>query len=199
MRGAAVGLSVAWTVLAAGQTAAPVTPRTSAAVIAQSAAALGGPPRAEVKAVEQLCDKALANYAIDTIDQVTHARALYIEGYGVLITFEVDLSRVSPLVGFAGGLSKAQRDKIRENEVKRLPEFRQFVQGLAVDAVKPLEHLSPQEHLMVHVDFDYSPYEDREGLPDALSLTATKKDLAGAAARKTPVDGLSSILKVKME
>ncbi len=199
MRGAAVGLSVAWTVLAAGQTAAPVTPRTSAAVIAQSAAALGGPPRAEVKAVERLCDKALANYAIDTIDQVTHARALYIEGYGVLITFEVDLSRVSPLVGFAGGLSKAQRDKIRENEVKRLPEFRQFVQGLAVEAVKPLEHLSPQEHLMVHVDFDYSPYEDREGLPDALSLTATKKDLAGAAERKTPADRLSGILKVKME
>lgn len=166
---------------------------------AQTAAPAGGPSRAEVKAVERLCDKAMETYAIDTIEQITHARALSIEGYGVLISFEVNLSRVSPLIGLAGGLNKAKKDRIRENKLKRLPEFRQFLEGLLLEAVKPLEHLSPEERLLINVDFDYSDYEDSQGLPDSISLSAKKKDLLDAAAGKIPRDQLAGILKVKME
>lgn len=166
---------------------------------AQTAAAVPGPPRAEVKAVERLCDKSIETYGIDTIEQITHARALYIEGYGVLISFEVNLARVSPLVGFAGGLSKAQKDRIRENKMKRLPEFRQFLEGLLLEAVKPLEHLSPEDNLLVSVDLDYTNYEDSDGLPEMISLSAKKKDLLDAAQHKIPREQLLGILKVKVE
>jgi hypothetical protein len=166
---------------------------------AQTAAPAAAPPRAEVKAVERLCDKAIENYAIDTIEQITHARALYIEGYGVVISFEVNLARVSPLVGFVGGLSKPQKDRIRAIKLKRVPEFREFLEGLLVQAVQPLEHLSPEESLLVSVNFDYASFEDTDGLPDAISLAAKKKDLLDAAERKIPHAQLSSILKVKVE
>ena len=166
---------------------------------AQTAAENPGPPRAEIKAVERLCDKAMETYTIDTIEQVTHARALWIEGYGVLITMQVNLAQVSPLVGIAGGLSKAQKEKIRDNKRKRLPDFRAFLEGLMLEAVKPLEHLSPNDHLMLNVDFDYAPYEDSNGMPVTLALVATKKDLLEAAERKVSRDQLAGILKVKME
>ena len=158
-----------------------------------------GPSRSELKAVERLCDKALETYAIDTIEQITHARALWIEGYGVLITVEVNLTRVSPLIGFAGGLSKAQKDRIRENKQKRLPEFRAFLEGLLLEATKPLEHLSAEDHMMLNVDLVYAPYEDSEGMPTTLSIVARKKDLLEAAAHKVPSDQLAGILKVKLE
>jgi hypothetical protein len=166
---------------------------------AQTAAPAAGPSRAEVKAVERLCDKAIETYGIDTIEQITHARALHIEGYGVVISFEVDLSKVSPLVGFAGGLSKAQKDRIRGNKLKRLPEFRQFLEGLLLESVKPLDHLSPEENLLLNVDFDYADYEDSDGLPDSISLTAKKKDLLNAAEHNIPRDQLLHIVKVKVE
>ena len=139
---------------------------------AQTAAPAAGPSRAEVKAVERLCDKAIETYSIDTIEQITHARALYIEGYGVVIGFEVDLAKVSPLVGFAGGLSKAQKDRIRDNKLKRL---------------------------LLNVDFDYADYENSDGLPDSISLTAKKKDLLNAAEHNIPRDQLLRIVKVRVE
>lgn len=166
---------------------------------AQTAAPAAGPPRAEVRAVERLCDKAIETYGIDTIEQITHARALYIEGYGVVIGFEVNLAKVSPLVGFAGGLSKAQKDRLRDNKLKRLPEFRQFLEGLLLESVKPLEHLSLEEHLLVNVNFVYTDYEDSSGLPDSISLTARKKDLLDAAEQKLPRDQFLRIVKVKVE
>jgi hypothetical protein len=191
MRRVMVGLWLCVAVLAAGPG--------STLLAAQTAAPAGGPPRAEVKAVERLCDKAIENYGIDTIDQITLTHALYIEGYGVLISFEVNLSPVSPLVGLTGGLSKAQKERIRDNKLKRLPQFRQFLEGLLLEAVKPLEHLAPEERLLVNVVLDYSPYENSEGLPESISITAKKKDLLEAAERKTPPEQLSGILKVKVE
>ena len=167
--------------------------------VAQTAAPPSGPSRAELRSVERLCDKAMETYAIDTIEQMTHARALWIEGYGVLITMDVNLTRVSPLIGFAGGLSKAQKDRIRENKQKRLPEFRAFLEGMLLEATRPLEHLSADDHLMLSVDLIYAPYEDSAGMPTTLSIVAKKKDLLEAAERKTPSDQLAGILKVKME
>ena len=166
---------------------------------AQTAAPLPAPLRAEVKAVERLCDKAIDNYSIDTIEQITHARALHIEGYGVLISFEVDLARVSPLIVFGGGVTQAQKERIRENKLKRFPEFRQFLEGLLLEAVKPLEHLSAEENLLVSVSFDYANYEDRGGLPETISISAKKKDLLDAVERKTPREQLAGILKVNVE
>ena len=166
---------------------------------AQTAAPAAGPSRAELKAVERLCDKAIETYGIDSIEQITHARALYIEGYGVVISFEVNLARVSPLVGFAGGLSKPQKDRIRDNKLKRLPEFREFLEGLLLESVKSLDRLSPEENLLLNVGFDYANYEDSDGLPDSISLTARKKDLLDAAEGRIPRDRLLRILKVKVE
>ena len=166
---------------------------------AQTAAPAAGPSREELRAVGRQCDKAMETYAIDTIEQITHARALWIEGYGVLITMQVNLSQVSPLVGLAGGLSKAQKDRIRANKQKRLPEFRAFLEGMLLEAIKPLEHLSPDDHVMLNVDLDYAPYEDSEGMPTTLSIVAVKKDLLEAAQHKIPSDQLAGILKIKME
>lgn len=210
MRGVTAARSIAVTFLAAGLGLTMLASGQGLTMLAsgqglalpaggQTAAAAAGPSRAELKAEEKLCDKEIATLAIDTIEQITHARALYIEGYGMLITFEVNLSWVSPMVGLAGGLSNAQKERIRENKVKRLPEFRHFLEGLALEAVKPLEHLAPEEHLLVHVDFDYSPYENRDGLPDSISISAKKKDLLEAAEHKTPREQLEGVLKVKME
>ena len=166
---------------------------------AQTAAPAAGPSRAELKAVERLCDKAIETYGIDSIEQITHARALYIEGYGVVISFEVNLSLVSPLIGFGGGVTQAQKDRIRESKLKRLPEFRQFLEGLLLDSVKSLDHLSPQENLLLNVGFDYAYYEDSDGLPDSISLTAKKKDLLNAAEHNIPRDQLLRIVKVRVE
>src|ERR1039458_4981364 len=162
---------------------------------AQTAAPAAGPSRAELKAVERLCDKAIETYGIDSIEQITHARALYIEGYGVVISFEVNLSRVSPLIGFGGGVTPAQKDRIRESKLKRLPEFRQFLEGQLLDSVKLLDHLSPEEKLLLTGGFDHSNVTDSDGLPDSISLTARKKDLLDAALGRIARDQLLRILK----
>jgi len=171
----------------------------AAAAGAQPASPLSGPPLSEMEAVQKACDGAIRGYSLDApIDHILPTHGIYVEGYGAVFVTDVNLVSLPPLFGF-GGIAPAEYKRIHDSKVKRLPEVRTLMIQMILGASKTLVHLTPDESILIQVNYYYMQREDRTGLPKSISVQGKKKDLLEAVERKTPAEAVSGILKIRVE
>jgi len=171
-----------------------------AAVAAQPAAAPKSQPATELEATQKACDGAIRAFSIDSpVDHLLPTHGVYVEGYGAVFITDVNLISLPPLWGFGGHIAPGEFKRIHDTKLKRVPAVRQLMTQMLLDASKSLTHLTPDESILLQLNFYYLDQEDRGGLPKSMSVQGKKKDLLEAAAGKVPAGGLSGILKIRVE
>ena len=164
----------------------------------------GRPPASEIEAVQKACDGAIRGYSIDApIDHLLPTHGVYAEGFGAVFITDVNLIALSPLWGFGGHIAPGEMKRIHDSKVKRLPAVRELMLQMLLEASKSMPHLTSEESILLHFNFYYMNMEDRTGLPKSMTVQGKKKDLldvaAAKAAGKVPAEGVSGILKIRVE
>lgn len=146
---------------------------------------------ASIRAVELSVNEKFSAHGPDPWDLLGNARGTYLDGYGALFTFELDLVN-------AGGLTMSPFHRttpedivsMRERKMKKLPEFKDAMRSLMMDASTTLEGLPANERISLEATlFSYSWEKDAKEMPRRILMTAQKQKLLDArASHATPAE-----------
>jgi hypothetical protein len=109
-----------------------------------------------------------------------NARALYLEGYGVVITQEISLIQTPFLSPFRPPITPQETARTHQRKLERLPLAQQTVREMWTLAATKLTSLPDNEQIVMAERLLYQSWEDTKGLPGVILVRATRKDgLAG--------------------
>lgn len=145
--------------------------------------------RESLAALERIFDSRLERQSIeDPFLLLGTTRGVYLEGYGAVLTAEVNLVSGPAITPFRPALSKQDVARLHVKKQQRLPLLRQLMREMLVDAAGALEAVPPNEQIVLAVSLFYYSWEDRSGLPTQVLMQAQRQQLlalkqrAGAAS-----------------
>jgi hypothetical protein len=148
-----------------------------------------------LRAVEMSINDKLRSGINDPYDLLGTARGTYMEGYGALFTFELNLVLVSPLnlSPFKQSITEAEIATLRERKVKKVEALKESMRGLMLNASKTLPGLPSNERIVMEAFFFNYRWENSRGLPHRIVLTAEKQKLMDAVNHHTAASELASL------
>jgi hypothetical protein len=165
-----------------------------AAAGSASAAAAGDTPRVTrntIVTVERNLDNRFTRLWNDNQFAVLGpSRGVYLEGYGVVFTTEVNLV-TAPVMGIVPiavtNEGKAQHKKMKR---ERIPDLKRALQQALVEMAssKELAAVPPDEQIVLVAFLSHYPWEDLDGLPAQVMMQGTKKKLLEAQAAGAGLD-----------
>ena len=179
----ALSLAPAWAQLPRPPAAAPVM--ASAAAPAASVTSTERPrvTRQTLSDVERHFDTKLTNLggANDPIDLLGAARGIYLDGYGVVLTAEASLIITPGLNPFHTEMTAAEKEKVHQRKVDRLPMLKQTMRDIWRDSATTLASIPESQQVVIAVRLLYLPWEDTRGLPGQIVMKGDRRTaLAGA-------------------
>jgi hypothetical protein len=120
------------------------------------------------------------------------SHAVYIRGYGAVVTGEVNLAPSSGITPFHQTITKDDVARAHQKKVQRMPELRTAMQALLVQSASELRDVPDSEEIAIAVSLFYWVWEDKSGLPTQVVMHAPKKALLAAVK-----DTLGSIVRVE--
>ena len=101
---------------------------------------------------------------------------MYIPGYGLVFTAELDLM-VTPA---AGGLlnrkfTPAETAGIHEKKLAQLPLLQQLMRDIVTSTAQKVDIIPDSEHVVFAVRLWYQAFEDQTRLPHQILMTADRK------------------------
>jgi len=155
--------------------------------------------RASILAVEGSVDQTLKAPSAEPYELLGLTRGTYLEGYGTLFTFEVDLVSTGGLltVGpFGRPLTADQLAKLRDRKLKKLPELKETMRSLIVNAGSTLEGLPPNERIAMEAILLNNPGEKNgKEIPRRIFMSAEKQKLLDAKANHATPAELAAIVE----
>ncbi len=160
---------------------------------AVAAAAPADRPRAvreSLATLERIFDSRIERQSIeDPFLLLGTTRGVYLEGYGAVLTAEVNLVTGPAITPFRPSLSKEDVARLHAKKRQRLPVLRQLMREMLLDAAGSLEAVLAQEQIVLAVSLFYYSWEDRTGLPGQILMQAQRQQLLalkqrGAAAER---------------
>jgi hypothetical protein len=122
---------------------------------------------------------------IDPFDRLGACSGVYVSGYGLVFTTAVSLVGAPVFGPFTGGFTKEKADAVHKRMLAHLPALRKAMSEMLTGAAKSLNSLPPNEKVVVAVRLFYMDWEDKNGLPNQIVMTA---DRASAVAGKIETD-----------
>jgi hypothetical protein len=113
----------------------------------------------------------------DHVDLLGLTRALYLEGYGVVITSEASLIVTPAINPFRQQMSKAEIDQVHKRKLDHLPALRDAMRELWLASASSLTGIPEDEQVVFAVRLLYAPWEDTKGLPGQLMIKAPRRAL----------------------
>jgi hypothetical protein len=163
-----VALSSCFLLLAAGSflpisSAASDTPRVGRAMLAASERSLD-------ERVSRLWDD-------NPFVLLGPTRGIYLEGYGVVLTAEINLV-TAPLLPVVNPLpGKEEVAKHRLKKIERLPELRRAMRQVLMDTAVALDSVPGEQQIVVVTFLSRYPWEDTSGVPVEVMMRAQRKKL----------------------
>ena len=152
-------------------------------------------PRETMKNVELNFGSRLVKLGKDgALDLVGEPRGLYLPGYGVVISADVNLVALPPFPPRAS-LEPAEVAELRNRKIARLPGLRTAMRQAMVDAATVLNAVPEGERIVVVVSLYNFKYENVDGIPGQILMEATRKDLR-AFGPKTADETVAAKLKM---
>jgi hypothetical protein len=177
----ALSLAPAWAQLprppAAASVAAPpaaVTPTEKSRV-----------PRQVLSDLERHLDTKLASLggANDPVDLLGDARGIYLDGYGAVFTVELSPIITPGLNPFHTVMSDAEKAKVRQRKLDRLPMLKQLIRDVWRDSATALTSIPDNQQVVIAVRLLYLPWEDTQGLPGEIVLKGDRRAAVTGAAQ----------------
>ena len=138
-----------------------------------------------LRTVEASINDKLQSNINDPYELLGSARGTYLENYGAVFTFEVNLVVTSPLAisPFSQGVTEKQVAALHDRKIKKTEVLRDSMRGLMLNASKSLPGLPPNERIVMEAFFFNWNWENTRGLSHRLVLTAEKQKLMDSANR----------------
>ena len=137
--------------------------------------------RVSVRAMEDSIDDKVARFQIDDpFQMVGGTRGMYINGYGVVFTSEMDLVANTLVSPFRPQVTKADLIKLKHKKQQRIVMLRQIMRTMLMSTAASLDGVPVNEQVVLGVTLHYYPWEDSAGLPRQIVMLAPRKLLLEA-------------------
>jgi hypothetical protein len=128
----------------------------------------------------------------DPFDLLGNTRGVYLAGYGVVLTAEVNLIMTPPVTPFRPAATKQDAANLHRRKLAKLEVLKKAMRELMVTTASSLGALPPGEQVVVAVTLFYYSWEQRAGLPGQILMQAPKAALVGGTGQ-----ALEAALKVE--
>ncbi|MCX7602647.1 MAG: hypothetical protein N2036_01085 [Bryobacteraceae bacterium] len=158
------------------------------------------PSRQEIAAMERAMDQRFARMDLERpVEVLGLTRGMYVDGFGVIFTAEVNLLPAPGLSPFRPTLSRDEVMRLREQKLKRLPQIRELMRELLLSAAQSLDRLPPGEQVVLGVLLFTNPWEDTAGLPRLIQMQGRRDALLEVALQRQPRTLLAQIVRTREE
>lgn len=123
------------------------------------------------------------------------SRGVYLEGYGIVFTAEVNVVMGPPLTLFNQAITKEYAAQHKQIKMKRIPELRAELQKALLDvaAYKELAEVPPDEQIVLVALLSHFPWEDLTGMPAQIMMQGSKKKLLEAKSTGAMEDAIQAV------
>lgn len=146
------------------------------AVILIALAAMAGPDRAAISAVEKAIDRRIETLFDEPFLLLGMTRGVYLEGTGAVFTAEIALA-LSPAGPFAPKLTPEEMQRLRKKRLERLPVVKEAMRDLLVRSAEMLAAMPETEDVVLGVTIFRRSAEDNTGIPAQIVMQAGRKEL----------------------
>jgi hypothetical protein len=121
------------------------------------------------------------DYQLKTADEknpfnlLALTRGLYLPGYGVVFTAEVELVQNQAMPMFRQNITAETKAALHDRKIRHLDLLRKQMADMIATSAKDLTFLGPNEKVVVAIRLWYDTWEDKTGLPDQIVMTADKR------------------------
>lgn len=134
--------------------------------------------RDDLVGVEKSMDSTIRSWDITApYDLLGFTRGVYLPGYGVVFTTEVNLmiTVFTPMTPIPSGKALIQ---LKEKKLKRLAFVRNWMRETLINAGAKLDQVPPEERIVYALTIFYQSFEDHTGMPNQLVIEAPRQALA---------------------
>lgn len=135
--------------------------------------------------LERGCNKRIETLFDDPYMLLGLTRGLYLEGYGVVLSAEVNLAITPGATPFRMAMTDDEKAALRKKKLDRLPGLKQAMRDVLVTSAKSLEPMPTGEQVVVAITLLNRSFEQTQGLPSQIVMQASRQSLlTGVAAIK---------------
>ena len=124
-------------------------------------------------------------------------RGIYLEGYGIVYSAEVDLVASPGISPFHPEVTKEDITRLRQRKIARLPVLRKAMRQMLLDSAGSLDGLPAEERMSVGVSLNHRSWENTSGLPSQIVMQAEKRVLLDFATGKRDRAQLESAIRMQ--
>jgi hypothetical protein len=158
------------------------------------------PSRAEIGAMEEIIDQKLKRANLEAPYEVLGlTRGLYLDGYGVVFSAEVNLIPTPGISPFRPTISKEEITRIRSAKSRRLPDLRLLMRDTLLASAGSLDRVPQEEQIVLALHLFYNAWEDRSGLPSLITMQAKRRALLDVATNRVPPNALDTSIRTREE
>ena len=144
--------------------------------------------RAVISDLEKSFDKRIFKFsAAESFDLLGTTRGLYLDGYGVVFTSEVNLIVSPAITPFHLKFTKEEIARIRDRKLKQLPLLKENMRQMLVASASALKDLPGNEQVVVGVSLFYYSWEDTTGLPSQIVMQGERQKLVEEAGKQASI------------
>ena len=135
--------------------------------------------------IEQSCNKRIETLFDDPYMLLGLTRGVYLEGYGVVLSAEVNLAITPGATPFRMAMTDEEKAALRKKKLDRLPGLKQAMRDVLMASAKTLQPMPASEQVVLAVTLLNRSFEQTQGLPSQIVMQAPKQALVtGASAIK---------------
>ena len=156
--------------------------------------------RASLSAVEKSFNQELEKLnATDSnpVEVLGLARGVYLEGYGAVITAEVNLIMGPGPSPFRPPMTQQEKDRIRQRKLERVPLLKDVMRRMLIETAAALDGMPPAEHVVLGVSLFSGAWEDNAGLPGQILMQADRQSLLDFRNKKIKASELDARIRVQ--
>ena len=144
--------------------------------------------RATLMGLERSFDGRIARAnAPDSFDLLGPTRSVYLDGYGVVFSTELNLILSPNISPFHQSFTQIEKTRIHDRKLQRLPVLKQSMREMLISSAAALENLPPNEQVVVAVTLFHYSWEDTSGMPAQIVMQAERQKLLSNATRETAI------------
>jgi hypothetical protein len=153
-----------------------------AVLLAATAIAQTRVSRVSLAAMERSFDQRVESVDVaDPFMLMGTTRGLYLNGYGVVFTAEVNLVGSAVISPFRPAFTKQEIARLRQKKHDRVTLLKEHMRNALIGAAASLDGVPLNEQVVLGVTLFYFNWEDRAGLPNQVVMQAPKKALLEAS------------------
>lgn len=142
--------------------------------------------RSLIADTERRIDKRLDLVGLDDpLLVLGQTRGVYLDGYGIVFTTELNLLATANISPFRPSYTKEELQRIRLKKAVRLEALKKNMRDILITTGASLDTVPPAEKVAIGITLFYFSWEDSAGLPRQLVISAPRKALIAALKGET--------------